>query len=260
MRVAVLGCGNMGSAIIKGIQKKYDWEIVAYDPYKPHVDALDNVTYMEPQDWFTTSIDVVLLSVKPQIMGEALKVFTTTEDTTLWVSIAAGVTLAQLTNLLPHNSKICRVMPNTPALIGEGMAGYTLSSLCNSDDEKKVTALLSSIGKYIRVPEYQMDAVVGVSGSGPAYIYTIIEALTEGGVVAGLPYKDAQTAAIQTIIGAAKMVEASGESPAVLKSHVMSPGGTTAAAIKALEEGGLRAAVMNAVVSAAERSKELGKN
>jgi len=149
-------------------------------------------------------------------------------------------------------------MPNTPALIGEAMSAFSLSAMCDLSDEKNVTQLLAAVGKFIRVPEYQMDAVVGVSGSGPAYIYTVIEAMAEGGVVAGLPYAQAMECAVQTVIGAAKMVQQTKESPAVLRSQVMSPGGTTAAAVKALEEGGLRAALMNAVTTAAKRSAELG--
>lgn len=259
MKIAVLGCGNMGGAIITGIEKKYDWSIIAYDPYKPSVERFDDVNYVEPQDWFTeTEPDVVLLSVKPQIMGQALSVFKTAGSKTLWVSIAAGVTINGLTEMLPDGAKVCRVMPNTPSLIGEGMSGYSLSPECTVEDEEKVQQILGAIGRFIKVPEYQMDAVIGVSGSGPAYIYTIIEALTEGGVVAGLPYAQAQECAVQTIIGAAKMVQETGEAPAVLRSQVMSPGGTTAAAVKALEEGGLRAALMNGVTAAAHRSAELG--
>ncbi len=259
MKLAVLGCGNMGAAIITGIEKKYDWSIIAYDPYRPSVEQFGDVTYAEPKDWFTQSEpDIVLLAVKPQIMEKALSVFSNSGKSTLWVSIAAGASIEKLSAILPEGAKICRVMPNTPSLIGEGMSGYSLSESCDDKDETKVKELLSAVGKFIQVPEYQMDAVVGVSGSGPAYVYTIIEALTEGGVVAGLPYAQAQECAIQTLIGSARLVQESGEAPAVLRSQVMSPGGTTAAAVKALEEGGLRAALMNAVTSAAKRSAELG--
>jgi len=181
----------------------------------------------------------------------------TSNPKTLWVSIAAGLTITTLQNWLPADSKVCRVMPNTPALIGESMSAYTLSDQCEESDKTKVEQLLGAIGKFTSVPEYQMNAVVGVSGSGPAYIYTVIEAMIEGGVVAGLPYATAKECAVQTVLGAAKMVQETGEAPAVLKSQVMSPGGTTAAAVKALEEGGLRAALMNGVMAAADRSAEL---
>lgn len=259
MKLAVLGCGNMGGAIITGIQSQTDWEIVGFDSHRPLVEKFSGVKYETPSTWFDSSEpDIVLLAVKPQIMGEALSVFTRPGKNTLWVSIAAGISQTKLQAMLPEGSKVCRVMPNTPALIGEAMSGYSLSTECNSSDEAKVTQLLGAIGKFIRVPEYQMDAVVGVSGSGPAYVYMIIEALAEGGVVAGLPYAQAMECAIQTVIGSAKMVQETKEAPATLRSQVMSPGGTTAAAVKALEEGGLRAALMNAVTTAAKRSAELG--
>lgn len=259
MKLAVLGCGNMGSAIITGIEKKYDWSIVAYDLNKALIDQFENVTYEDPQEWFNAEEpDMVLLAVKPQIMEKALRCFTSAGKETLWVSIAAGVSLDSLKNMLPADANICRVMPNTPAVIGEAMSGYSLSDNCTDANEENVKNMLGAIGKFIKVPEYQMDAVIGVSGSGPAYIFTVIEALTEGGVVAGLPYAQAQECAVQTLIGAARLVQESGEAPAVLRSQVMSPGGTTAAAVKALEEGGLRAALMNAVTSAAKRSAELG--
>lgn len=259
MKLAVLGCGNMGSAIITGIEKKYDWSIVAYDLNRDLIEQFENVAYEDPKEWLKKEEpDMVLLAVKPQIMERALSCFSVAGKDTLWVSIAAGVSLESLGKMLPDNAKICRVMPNTPALIGEGMSGYSLSENCTSVNEDNVKSMLGAIGKFIKVPEYQMDAVIGVSGSGPAYIFTIIEALTEGGVVAGLPYAQAQECAVQTLIGAARLVQESGEAPAVLRSQVMSPGGTTAAAVKALEEGGLRAALMNAVTSAAKRSAELG--
>lgn len=262
MRVAVLGCGNMGSAIISGIKKCFgeSWQILAYDSYKPAVEALgDSVIYAEPDSWFTDKApDIVLLAIKPQIMKNALEVFTQTDDTTVWVSIAAGISIEGLETVLPANAKVCRVMPNTPAMIGSAMSGFTLNGLCTEDERTKVTAMLETIGEYIEVPEYQIDAVTGLSGSGPAYIYMVIEALADGGVAAGLPYPAALKSAIQTVKGAAEMVEKTGESPAVLRSRVMSPGGTTAAAVKALENGGLRSALINGVMASAERSKELG--
>lgn len=262
MKIAVLGCGNMGSAIIGGIKKHFGdtWQVVAYDPFRQAVDALgDLVQYEEPSEWFkTTTPDIVLLAVKPQIIKKALEVFSKSTDTTVWISIAAGVSLSSLEAALPRDAKVCKVMPNTPAMIGSAMSGFTLNTLCKNKDREKVTALLETIGKYIEVPEYQMDAVTGLSGSGPAYVYMIIEALADGGVAAGLPYAEALKSAVQTVKGAAEMVEKSGESPAVLRSRVMSPGGTTAAAVKALENGGLRSALINGVVASAERAKELG--
>lgn len=262
MKIAVLGCGNMGAAIIGGVIKTFGsrWEIDAYDPYKEAVDNLgDAVKYKEPAQWFDGDApQIVLLAIKPQIMKKALEVFTKLSDTTLWVSIAAGISIESLEDALPTGAKVCRVMPNMPAMIGSAMSGFTLNGMCGEEERTKVTSLLNTIGEYIEVPEYQMDAVTGLSGSGPAYVYMVIEALADGGVAAGLPYPAALKSAIQTVKGAAEMVEKSGESPAVLRSRVMSPGGTTAAAVRALENGGLRAALINGVMASAERSKELG--
>lgn len=263
MKVAVLGCGNMGAAIIEGIHKSFgsSWQIEVFDPNRDAVDKLgDKVTYTEPQSWFQSdeTPDIVLLAIKPQIMKKALEVFTQTAETTVWVSIAAGITMDSLADVLPEKAKVCRVMPNTPAMIGSAMSGFTLNSFCGDAEREKVCALLETIGSYIEVPEFQMDAVTGLSGSGPAYIYMVIEALADGGVAAGLPYPAALKSAVQTVKGAAEMVEKSGLPPAVLRSQVMSPGGTTAAAIKALENGGLRSALINGVMASAERSKELG--
>jgi pyrroline-5-carboxylate reductase len=259
MRLAVLGCGNMGSAIIEGVKSLDDgWEIVVYDQYLPAAEKLSGVQVVEPKKWFDDSApDIILLAVKPQIMSDALKQFDKTSDNTVWISIAAGKTIEYIESYLPSNSKVCRVMPNTPALIGKAMSGFSLNSKCDKDERDKAIQLLSAIGDYVEVPESQMEAVTGVSGSGPAYVYTIIEALAEGGVVAGLPYDVALKAATQTLIGAAEMVSQTGIAPAVLRSQVMSPGGTTAAAVKVLEEKGLRAALMCAVKAAVDRAVEL---
>jgi pyrroline-5-carboxylate reductase len=149
-------------------------------------------------------------------------------------------------------------MPNTPALIGEGMSAYALDGNCGAGEKSLAEKILACTGKYIFVSESVMGAVTGLSGSGPAYVYTVIEALTEGGVAMGLSYGEALKCAAATVRGAASMVEKTGEHPAVLKSHVLSAGGATAAAVKTLEEGGLRAALIHAVQASCERSKELG--
>jgi pyrroline-5-carboxylate reductase len=145
-------------------------------------------------------------------------------------------------------------MPNTPAMIGEGMSAYSLSGGCSGDDAKTVEYIFSACGKAINVPENLMDAVTGLSGSGPAFVYSFIEALAEGGVSAGLSYQMAMDAAVQTVIGAAKMVQGTSEHPSVLRSRVMSPGGTTVAGLQALERCAFKSAVMGAVAAAAARS------
>jgi pyrroline-5-carboxylate reductase len=178
----------------------------------------------------------------------------------LVVSIAAGVTLARLSAGLPEGQRIVRVMPNTPCLVGRGASGYSLGERATTADGELVARLLSSVGAAHKVPEQLLDAVTGLSGSGPAFVYTMIEALAEGGVRAGLPSELAAELAARTVAGGAEMVLTTGESPAVLRDRVTSPGGTTLAGLAALEKGGFSRAVVDAVCAAARRSAELGQS
>lgn len=203
---------------------------------------------------------VIILAVKPhQIAGLLEELAPKLQPEHLLISIAAGVTLGQLQQHSGQHPKLVRVMPNTPALVGSGASGWCKSEGCSSDDAQLVGQLLSSFGVAYEVPEVQLDAVTGVSGSGPAYVFQFIEALSDGGVRAGLPRDVATQLAAQTVMGAAQMVLETGQHPGVLKDAVTSPGGTTITGIQALEQGGLRAAVMNAVVAATERSQQLGR-
>ena len=177
----------------------------------------------------------------------------------LVISIAAGVTLAALEAAVAENFRIIRAMPNTPALVGHGAAGYCLGSRATPADAATAQALLGAVGLAVQVPERLMDAVTGLSGSGPAYIYLIIEALADGGVRAGIPRADAARLAAQTVLGSAAMVLETGEHPAVLKDMVTSPGGTTLAGLAVLERHGVRSALIEAVTAAAGRAAELGK-
>jgi len=271
MKIAILGCGNMGAAIINGLTKVLnDCEIEVWDTDIEKAKAtvaseeIQTAKVKNPQDWFSGNEadypDAVIIAVKPQIIKEALSVFNIAGKNTVWVSIAAGISIPTLQNSLPSNAKIARVMPNTPALIGEGCSLYSLNSLCDQNDKKIVEQILNSVGLSFEIPETQMNAATGLSGSGPAYIYTIIEAFANAGIAAGLPYDIALKSATQTILGAAKMVQQTGESPALLKSRVMSPNGTTVAGNTALENGGIREVIKSAVMAATNRAEELGKN
>lgn len=203
--------------------------------------------------------DVLILAVKPQVMPAALSGLA--EDLRpeqLIVSIAAGVSLATLEESLPEGTRVIRVMPNTPCLVGAGACGISSGTHATSDDVDLVCQLLASVGIVEVIPEKLMDALTGLSGSGPAYVFQIIEALSDGGVRMGLPRQTATRLAAQTLLGAAQMVLETGEHPGELKDAVTSPGGTTIAGIHELEAGGLRVALMNAVQAAAERSIELG--
>jgi pyrroline-5-carboxylate reductase len=202
--------------------------------------------------------NVVVLAVKPQMMAPVLaELRPLISPDHLVVSVAAGVSLATLTNGLGPDRRISRAMPNTPALVGEGAACYCLGPFTNESDDAIVAACLGSIGIAFRVPESQLDAVTGLSGSGPAFVYVMIEALADGGVRAGLPREMAQALAAQTVLGSAKMVIETGQHPGLLKDQVASPGGTTIAGLHALEKGGIRAALMDAVDAATKRSIEL---
>jgi pyrroline-5-carboxylate reductase len=205
--------------------------------------------------------DVVLLAVKPQQMdGVLASLRDAVRPESLVVSIAAGVTLARLAAGLPDGQRIVRVMPNTPCLIGRGASGYSLGPRATAQDGQLVADLLSAVGVAYGVPENLLDAVTGLSGSGPAFVYTMIEALADGGAQMGLPRELAADLAARTVAGAAEMVLATGETPALLRERVTSPGGTTLAGLKALEEGGFHTALVEAVRAATRRSEELGRS
>jgi pyrroline-5-carboxylate reductase len=204
--------------------------------------------------------DVVFVAVKPQSMPAVFRELGGHVGAEkLVVSIAAGVTLARLCDGLKTN-RVIRVMPNTPALIGQGASAYALGSGANGEDGQLVGQLLSAVGRAFPVDEKLLDAVTGLSGSGPAFVYVMIEALADGGVRMGLPRDVAMALAAQTVRGAAEMVLDSGEHPAALKDKVASPGGTTIAGLAALEDRGLRGALIAAVEAATRRSIELGKS
>jgi pyrroline-5-carboxylate reductase len=201
--------------------------------------------------------DIVLLAVKPQQFTAATSDLASAAAGKLVVSILAGVRLAKLAAALP-SARLVRVMPNTPALVREGASAYALGPNATAADGELVGTLLSAIGRAYLVDESLLDAVTGLSGSGPAFVYVAIEALADGGVRVGLPRDVALALAAQTVKGAAEMVLATGDHPAVLKDRVASPGGTTIAGLQELENGGLRAALIAAVEAATQRSIELG--
>jgi pyrroline-5-carboxylate reductase len=204
--------------------------------------------------------EVLVLAVKPQQMGGVLdEMRKLIEDQHLIVSIAAGVTIATISQALGGNRRLIRVMPNTPALVGAGASAFALGGTATSEDAQLVEQMLSTVGLAVQVPEGLLDAVTGLSGSGPAYVYQIIEALSDGGVRVGLPRDIATRLAAQTVLGAARMVLETGEHPGALKDAVTSPGGTTIAGLHAMEAGGVRGHLINAVVAATERSRELGR-
>ncbi len=204
--------------------------------------------------------ELTFLAVKPDQIAELLaEISPVLRPDHLVISIAAGVTLARLESATPSHTRLVRVMPNTPALVGASASGYALNKAATVDDAARVQQLLSAVGIAFQVKESQLDAVTGLSGSGPAYAYLMIEALSDGGVAMGLPRDAATRLAAQTLLGAALMVLETGQHPGALKDAVTSPGGTTIEGIHELEKGGLRGTLMNAVRAATEKSKRLGQ-
>jgi pyrroline-5-carboxylate reductase len=266
--IGFLGGGRMATALARGFVNAKLIEpraLVASDPNSAAREQfaadVPGAKIVAENAEVVSKADVVILAVKPQQMSDVLGgVRDLIRGDALVVSIAAGVTLARLAAGLPPSQRIIRVMPNTPCLIARGASAYSLGSHATAKDGELVGELLSAVGVAHQVPENQLDAVTGLSGSGPAFAYTMIEVLSEGGVKMGLPAALAADLAARTVAGAAEMVLTSGETPAVLRDRVTSPGGTTLAGLKAMEEGGFHAAVLAAVTAATRRSAELGKS
>jgi pyrroline-5-carboxylate reductase len=198
-----------------------------------------------------------LVAVKPVDVGVACAALASAGVTRV-LSIAAGITIAALEAGLPAGTAVVRAMPNTPALIGEGAAAISAGTAASDDDLAWAEAILGTVGTVVRVPERLLDAVTGLSGSGPAYVYLVAEALIEAGVLVGLPRATSRALAVQTLLGSARLLADSGDLPEVLRANVTSPGGTTAAGLRELERSGVRAAILDAVVAATERSRQLG--
>jgi len=207
-----------------------------------------------------SAADVVVLAVKPQSLPAVVsQLAAVPKDDKLFISIVAGTPLKYLCDGL-GTSRVVRVMPNTPCLVGSGAAGYALGVGASTQDGKLVGRLLAAVGVAFLLDENLLDAVTGLSGSGPAYVYTIIEAMSDGGVRMGLPRDTATALAAQTVLGAAQMVQTTGAHPGVLKDRVTSPAGTTIAGLQVLEQRGIRSALIDAVQAATERSRELGRS
>jgi pyrroline-5-carboxylate reductase len=203
--------------------------------------------------------DIVVYAVKPYMMGEVLgEISNYACQQQVHISIAAGIKLDFIEQNLPEGIPVVRVMPNTASLIGAGASAYALGRFAGTETEKTVRTILDSTGVSVKVPEHLINAVTGLSGSGPAYVFVILEALIDGAVKAGLLRETAGILAAQTLVGAAKMFQESGKHPAVLRDMVTTPGGTTMAALHVLERGKLRATIMDAVLAAAQRADELG--
>ena len=262
MKYAFLGAGKMATAIIKGMLRGKVCaaeDIIAACPEVDVLQSLHNATSVcvsTSNEKAAGAAPVVMLCVKPQEATLAIEQAGSALDGKLLISIAAGLSLATLEKMAPK-CRVIRAMPNTPALIGRAATAFTGGANATQADKDCAEAIFASVGVVSYVQEKFLDAVTGLSGSGPAYIFLVIEALTDGGVSCGLPTNLARQLAIQTVLGAAELAKETGEHPAILREMVTSPGGTTAAALSELEQHGVRAAFIQAVRAADRRSKEL---
>lgn len=259
-KVGIIGCGNMGEALIRGLTKKIkSTQIIVSDIDPDKVEYMVekyNVAGTSSNKRVVENSEIIFLVVKPKDLENTLNPIkdSFSQDKVL-VSSLAGIKIRQIKEIVP-NTQIVRIMPNTPALVGEGAIGVTFD---NVDPVKKeeILDLLKALGVVVEVDETLMDVVTGLSGSGPAYVFMFIEGLIQGGIKGGLSYQQAKELAVQTVLGAAKMLKETNEHPSVLRDKVSSPAGTTIYALHKLEEKGFKDAVISAVEEATKRSKEM---
>jgi pyrroline-5-carboxylate reductase len=261
-RIGFIGGGNMAEAIIRGLlaagMKK--GQIRAADPSSERRTLLSStfgIAAGSDNRQLVQDSDVIILAIKPQIHRQVLAELARGQEGRLFISIMAGVRTSALEEVLGSADRVVRVMPNTPALVLAGAAAVAGGSRSTEEDIALTRSIFATTGETVVIGEQLMDAVTGLSGSGPAYVFSFIEALSDAGVKNGLPRDTSTRLAAQTVLGAARLLLETGEHPAVLREKVTSPGGTTIAGLHAMEEKGFRAAVMAAVDAAVKRSKEL---
>lgn len=263
--IGFIGAGMMASSLMRGFVAAgqcsaarivcYDMDMASRERFRE-----EGARPLADNAAVATAADVLFVAVKPNVVPVVLKQVAAAAGTnTLVVSIAAGVTIAALEANLQEGARVVRVMPNTPCSVGQCAAAFVKGSNTTSEDMDLVQSLLSSVGLAVACQEKDINAVTGLSGSGPAYGFLMIESMADGGVRAGLSRDVALKLAAQTLKGAAEMVLKTGTHPGVLKDQVCSPGGTTIAGVEALEKGAFRATVMGAVTAAAERADELSR-
>ncbi len=263
-QTAILGAGVMGETLLSGLvragRRVDDLLVGEKRPERAaELEERYGVTVLSNVE-AARKADTVALVVKPQDMGDVLaEIAPHLRRGQLLVSLAAGITTGFIESHVPDGVAVVRVMPNTPALVDEGMAAISPGSHCDEDHLLEAESLMRSVGKVVRVPEKQQDAVTAVSGSGPAYIFYVVESMIEAGVHLGLPRATASDLVIQTLVGSAKMLRETGTHPTVLREQVTSPAGTTAAALRELEVHKVRAAFLSALEAARDRSRALAE-
>ncbi len=266
MRIGFVGAGNMAEALVRGLVKGGHVaadRILASAPRQERLDELARSYAIgvtpENRDVAAAS-DLVVLSVKPQILDKVLReIADALRPGTLVISIAAGVDAEKIETAVGEAVRVVRAMPNTPALVGAGATAIAPGSRSTAADLAVAKALFDAVGITVTLEEHHLDAVTGLSGSGPAYVFLILEALSDAGVKVGLSRRNAQRLAAQTVMGSAKLLLDTDEHPGKLKDMVTSPGGTAIAGLHTLEQGGLRTTLINAVETATKRARELGR-
>ena len=259
-----IGMGNMGYAMLKGLLSVYTPSDIIFtcpDLEKcKRISQETGVRYAESNAECANNAQYVVLAVKPQVYNVVLKnINNVIREDSVVISIAPGISIDNIKSQLGINARVVRAMPNTPALVNEGMSALCPNKNIEDEELKIVKDIFDSFGKSEVVGEYLIDAVIGVSGSSPAYVFMFIEAMADAAVMAGMPRKQAYNFAAQSVLGSAKMVLESGKHPGELKDMVCSPAGTTIDAVKVLENEGMRSAVINAVCACVEKSREMSK-
>lgn len=265
-KIAFIGCGNMAQGIIKGLlkngalSKNIFINNLRENKGKELANEL-NIKYYKDKLEMINDCDILFLAIKPNVYPKIIEeIKKEIKENIIVISIAPGYTLEDLKKLFEKDLKVVRAMPNTPATIGESMTAYVPSCEINIDDEKIIYSLLESFGKVEKIEEYLMDAFVAASGSSPAYIYMLIEAMADAAVLGGIPRDKAYIFVAQAVLGSAKMVLETGIHPAKLKDMVCSPGGTTIEGVVTLEKEGFRNSIIEAMIKCMEKSKKMNMN
>ncbi|KAL3078684.1 hypothetical protein niasHT_034834 [Heterodera trifolii] len=267
VKIGFIGAGKMAQALARGLinSGRYPAENLMASCPKTDESLLEQCKKLgigttSDNTRIARENDVIILAVKPMNISKVTsEIAPNFRREHLLISIALGITLRYIEQLLPSKSRVVRVMPNTPAVVGAGASAYSMGSACQDGDSKVVQDLFSTVGYSVEVPEIHLDPITGLSGSGPSYGFSMIEGLADGGVKMGLPRELSLKLAAMSLYGAAKMFLETGEHPAVLKEAVQSPGGSTIFGIHELEKGGMRGLLINAVEAASERSRRTGE-